>query len=57
MPRGISFGLLGPNGAVKTTLIQLIVNLLRPKSGDIRIWGRAPSIKIARLNGYRRYFI
>ena len=43
VPRGISFGLLGPNDAGKTTLIRLLVGLLKPKSGTIRILGQTPS--------------
>ena len=36
---GAFFGLLGPNGAGKTTLIGTICNLVRPTSGEIRIFG------------------
>ncbi|MEW5725544.1 MAG: metal ABC transporter ATP-binding protein, partial [Thermodesulfobacteriota bacterium] len=34
---------IGPNGGGKTTLIKLLVGLLRPGRGSIRIWGRGPS--------------
>lgn len=36
---GEVFGFLGPNGAGKTTTIKMIVGLLRPDSGTIRING------------------
>ncbi len=37
--RGEIFGFLGPNGAGKTTTIRMLVGLLRPTSGHIRIAG------------------
>jgi ABC-2 type transport system ATP-binding protein len=39
--RGEVFGLLGPNGAGKTTLIRTIIDLIRPDSGRVEIFGRA----------------
>lgn len=35
--------LLGPNGAGKTTTIDMILGLSRPDSGQVRVFGRAPS--------------
>jgi ABC-2 type transport system ATP-binding protein len=38
--RGEIFGLLGPNGAGKTTLLRLIMDIFRPDSGHIEVFGR-----------------
>jgi len=45
--RGEIFGFLGPNGAGKTTTIRLLLDLLRPTSGKIRIFG-----KDVKMNSY-----
>jgi ABC-2 type transport system ATP-binding protein len=37
--RGEMFGFLGPNGAGKTTTIRMVVGVLRPTAGSIRIAG------------------
>ncbi|KAA9006308.1 ABC transporter ATP-binding protein [Paenibacillus spiritus] len=36
---GEVFGFLGPNGAGKTTTIRMLVDLIRPTSGDIAVCG------------------
>ncbi|MEA2432718.1 MAG: type transport system ATP-binding protein [Actinomycetota bacterium] len=36
---GEAFGLLGPNGAGKTTLVRQLVGLMRPTSGEIKLFG------------------
>ena len=40
--RGEMFGLIGPDGAGKTTTIRLLCGLLRADGGQIRILGRDP---------------
>jgi ABC-2 type transport system ATP-binding protein len=37
---GEVYGFLGPNGAGKSTTIRLILNLIQPTSGQIKIFGR-----------------
>ncbi len=37
--QGEIFGFLGPNGAGKTTTIRLLIDLLRPNSGSIELFG------------------
>ena len=39
VPPGSIYGFLGPNGAGKTTTIRLLLSLLRPSEGTIRIFG------------------
>ncbi len=39
VPRGCFFGFLGPNGAGKTTTIRMLIGLIPPTSGTIRLLG------------------
>lgn len=45
---GRVLGLLGPNGSGKSTTIKMILGLLRPTSGELKVQGRDPSERIAR---------
>ena len=38
---GEVYGFLGPNGAGKTTTIKMLLGLVKPNSGDIRIFGES----------------
>jgi ABC-2 type transport system ATP-binding protein len=53
--QGEIFGFLGPNGAGKTTTIRLLLDLLRPTSGTISIFGKNlnnNSLEIKKRCGY-----
>ena len=39
LPRGYIMGLIGANGAGKTTAVRLILNMLDPDGGEIRVFG------------------
>ena len=52
---GEVFGLLGPNGAGKTTTLRMLLTLLRPTTGDARIFGYEivrQAREVRRLIGY-----
>ena len=49
---GIFIGIVGPNGGGKTTLLRLVLGLLRPNQGRIEVFGQPPE----RL-GRRRHLI
>jgi len=53
--QGEIFGFLGPNGAGKTTTIRLLLDLLRPSSGETKIFGEgvySHSLEIRKRCGY-----
>jgi ABC-2 type transport system ATP-binding protein len=50
---GEVFGLLGPNGSGKSTTLKMVLGLLHPTSGYLRVMGRSPrEVKIKARIGY-----
>jgi ABC-2 type transport system ATP-binding protein len=52
---GEIFGFLGPNGAGKTTTIRCLLDLIRPNSGTIRVFGLDPKkspVEVRSCTGY-----
>ncbi|MEU7887553.1 ABC transporter ATP-binding protein [Microbispora bryophytorum] len=47
IPAGATVALLGPNGAGKSTSINMLLGLLRPSSGEIRVFGSPPETAVA----------
>jgi ABC-2 type transport system ATP-binding protein len=54
--RGEMFGLIGPDGAGKTTTIRLMCGLLRPDSGRVRVLGADPVADHAAVTRTAGYF-
>lgn len=55
LPRGAFCAVIGPNGSGKTTLIKLMMGLLAPSCGSIRVLGQDPEQDpeaVQRLIGY-----
>jgi ABC-2 type transport system ATP-binding protein len=48
---GDVYGYLGPNGAGKTTSLRMMLGLIRPNSGSVRLFGRDPQLGVAALEG------
>lgn len=48
---GEFIGVFGPNGAGKTTLLHAVLGLLRPASGELKVFGVSP-VRGNRLAGY-----
>jgi ABC-2 type transport system ATP-binding protein len=49
MRAGEVVALLGPNGAGKTTTVRLLLGLVRPSAGTVRVFGMDPSHPEARM--------
>src|SRR5919106_4940672 len=45
-------GLLGANGAGKTTFIKLLLGLVRTTNGDVSLFGQPPSLRTRAQLGY-----
>lgn len=49
VPEGMVFGFLGPNGAGKTTTIRCLLGMLKPTSGESRLFGERVTLDGADL--------
>lgn len=49
---GEIFGFLGGNGAGKTTTLRMVLDILRPTSGTIAVFGAAPDRRVASRIGF-----
>lgn len=51
--KGDFVGMIGPNGSGKTTLVRMMLGLLEPDAGQVRLFGMAPTDQSARMRvGY-----
>ncbi|MGI8714035.1 MAG: ABC transporter ATP-binding protein [Solirubrobacteraceae bacterium] len=48
---GDVYGYLGPNGAGKTTSLRMMLGLIRPTEGTVRLFGRDPMASVNALEG------
>jgi ABC-2 type transport system ATP-binding protein len=48
---GDVYGYLGPNGAGKTTSLRMMLGLIRPTSGAVRLFGRDPLASVRAMDG------
>ncbi len=51
LPKGDFLGIIGPNGGGKTTLLRLLLGLLTPDAGSVRLLGGPPA-RMRRRVGY-----
>ena len=49
---GEIFGFLGGNGAGKTTTLRMVLDIIRPTSGSIQVFGSAPGRRNAQAIGF-----
>ena len=55
IPRGSSVAFVGPSGAGKTTLVDILLGVLKPQSGSVKISGLDPLDAIAKWPGALSY--
>ncbi|AFM26168.1 metal ABC transporter ATP-binding protein [Desulfomonile tiedjei] len=55
IPRGDFVSVVGPNGGGKTTLLKVILGLLRPTRGEVRVMGMTPEQARPRIGYMPQY--
>jgi zinc transport system ATP-binding protein len=50
VPQGSTLGVIGPNGSGKTTLLKIMLGLLQPDIGSVKVLGMSPAEACARGN-------
>lgn len=51
VPEGSVFGILGPNGSGKTTMLGIVMDILKPSSGTFSLMGAPPTAAMRRRIG------
>src|SRR6266478_4779213 len=52
LPTGSIYGFLGPNGAGKTTTLRMILEIIKPTSGEITVLGHSSALQVRHRLGY-----
>src|SRR5215831_11197474 len=52
VPRGATYGIIGPSGAGKTTAIRMIMSILFPDRGTLRVLGHKSALEAKDRIGY-----
>jgi len=52
VPQGCVYGFLGPNGAGKTTTLRMVMDIIRPDSGAVRLFGDGSALERRTRVGY-----